>query len=60
MSPEQNVIYRQLQLAGLGIVLVIFGFVMHKTEIAIIGFGVAAYGTIRAIFLKKIIDQGKE
>ena len=34
MSDEQKVLFKQLQLAGLGIVLILFGLFMHEKNIS--------------------------
>ncbi len=60
MSPDQKAIFQQLQLTGLGVVLLVFGVLSNHMEISIIGGVVALYGIARAIFIKKILDQSKE
>ena len=60
MSDKQKVIFKQLQLAGLGIVLLIFGLLAHHRPITFIGIGVFIFGIIRMVILKKFIDQIEE
>ena len=60
MTDQQKVLFKQLQLAGLGIVIGIFGFFAKHKALMIIGVGVLVFGIVRAVVLKKFIDQIKE
>lgn len=57
MSDEQRVLFKQLQLAGLGIVLILFGFFMQERNICFIGIGVAIFGTIRYFVIKRLLEK---
>ena len=60
MTDQQKVLFKQLQLAGLGIVIGIFGMFAKHKALMIIGAGVFVFGIVRAIVLKKIIKQLEE
>ncbi|WP_300920301.1 hypothetical protein [uncultured Dubosiella sp.] len=59
MSDEMKVLFRQLQLAGLGIVIGIVGLFADRREIFFIGIGVLVFGIIRFLILKKYISDLK-
>lgn len=59
MSDEMKVLFRQLQLAGLGIVIGIVGLFADRREIFFIGTGVLVFGIIRFLILKKYISDLK-
>lgn len=60
MNDKQKVIFKQLQLAGLGIVLMIFGFFAKHMPILIIGICVLVFGLIRTWIMKKLVDHMEE
>ncbi len=60
MTPEQQVIYRQLQLAGLGLVILLFGVFSHTTRFVWIGLGFMIFGLLRTLFIYKVLKKGKE
>ena len=60
MTDQQKVLFKQFQLAGLGIVIGVFGFFAKHKALMIIGTCVLVFGMIRAVVLKKFIDQLKE
>ena len=60
MNDKQKVLFKQLQLAGLGVVIGVFGFFAKHTALMIIGTCVLLFGIVRAIVLKKFIDQIEE
>ena len=60
MSPEQKVLVRQLQLAGLGIIFTIAGILSKRSELLWIGIGVFLFGCARTYFIYKILKQAEE
>ena len=60
MTDQQKVLFKQLQLAGLGVVIGVFGFFARHKALMIIGACVLLFGIVRAIVLKKFIDQIEE
>ena len=60
MNDQQKVLFKQLQLAGLGIVIGVFGFFAKHQALMIIGACVFVFGIVRMVVLKKFIDQIKE
>ena len=60
MTDQQKVLFKQIQLAGLGIVIFIFGLFAKHRALMIIGIGVFVFGIVRGIVLKKIIKQLEE
>lgn len=60
MNDKQKVLFKQLQLAGLGVVIGVFGFFAKHKALMIIGVCVLLFGIVRAIVLKKFIDQIEE
>ncbi len=59
MNDEQRVLFKQLQLAGLGVVLILFGFFAHQKNISYIGIGVAIFGVIRYFIIKSLLDKAE-
>lgn len=60
MSPEQKVLLRQFQLAGMGIIFAIVGLLTKRMELIWIGVGVFLFGLARGYFLYKIIKQAED
>ncbi|EOS60237.1 hypothetical protein C815_01617 [Firmicutes bacterium M10-2] len=57
MNDEIKVLFRQLQLAGLGIVIGAVGLIADRKPIFYIGLGVLVFGIIRFFMIKKFIDN---
>lgn len=57
MTDKQKALFKQLQLAGLGIVIFIFGLLYKEKAISIVGVFIIVFGIIRTLFIKKIIDK---
>lgn len=60
MNDKQKALFKQIQLAGLGIVIAVFGFFVNLTALMIIGAGVFIFGIARTILIKKLIDELEE
>ena len=60
MNDKQKALFKQIQLAGLGIVIAVFGFFVNHTALMIIGAGVFIFGIARTILIKKLIDELEE
>lgn len=52
-----KVLFRQLQLAGLGIVIGVVGLLADRKPIFYVGLGVLVFGIIRFFVIKKFIDN---
>lgn len=57
MSDKQKAVFKQLQLAGLGIVIFVFGLLYKEKAISIIGILVLIFGLLRTYYIKKVIDK---
>lgn len=57
MTDSQKALLKQLQLAGLGIVLMIFSAIVKEKAIFFVGLGVLVFGILRTIWISKIIKQ---
>lgn len=60
MNDQQKVLFKQIQLSGLGIVIGIFGFLYKHKALMIIGFLVFVFGILRYFMIKKLTDSIKE
>lgn len=60
MNQKQKAIYQQLQLAGLGIVIIIVGLLVKEKSLIWIGLAVFVYGLLRTIFIYKMIQKAEE
>ncbi len=60
MKDEQKVILRQLQLSGIGILVLVFGFFNHDRAYELIGVGITVFGIIRSLVIYKLTKQGKD
>lgn len=54
MNQKQRALFSQLQLCGLGIVLIVFGWIMDLPPAMYTGAGLLVYGVIRFMLLKKM------
>ena len=53
MNDKQKVVFKQLQLAGLGVVVFVFGLLYQEKAIAMVGIGILIFGLLRTTTLKK-------
>lgn len=60
MSDKQKALFKQIQLAGLGIVIAIFGFFVSHMALMIVGACVFIFGIVRTVMIKKLIDKLEE
>lgn len=57
MDDKQKAVFKQLQIAGLGIVIFIFGILYKEKVISIVGICILLFGLLRTAFIKKMIDK---
>ncbi|WP_286209504.1 hypothetical protein [Dubosiella newyorkensis] len=57
MNDEQKVLFKQLQLAGLGIVIGIFGLFAKHRAIFWIGIGVLVWGIARYLLIRHFLSR---
>lgn len=57
MSPKQRVIFSQMQIAGCGLLIFVFGLVWKRMELMIFGVCIAVYGIIRMIWLSRFVSD---
>ena len=57
MNHKQKVVFKQLQLAGLGIVVFVCGLLYQEKAISIIGIVILIFGLLRTYYIKKVIDK---
>lgn len=57
MNDKQKALFKQLQLSGLGIVILVFGFIYKHKALMIIGVLVFVFGLLRTLLIKHFIDQ---
>lgn len=57
MDDKQKAVFKQLQIAGLGIVIFIFGILYKEKAISIVGICILLFGLLRTAFIKKMIDK---
>ena len=57
MNDKQKVVFKQLQLAGLGVVVFVFGLLYQEKAIAMVGIGILIFGLLRKKYNKKVIDK---
>lgn len=57
MNDKQKVVFKQLQLTGLGIVVFVFGLLYQEKAISIIGIVILIFGLLRTYYIKKVIDK---
>ncbi|MCF0106882.1 MAG: hypothetical protein HUJ53_08980 [Holdemanella sp.] len=60
MNDEQKVLYKQLQFAGLGIVLMIAGIFLEEKAMIYVGLGVLIFGVLRFYLLHRFINKIQE
>ena len=57
MNDKQKVVFKQLQLAGLGIVVFVLGFLYQEKVISIIGIVILIFGLLRTYYINKVIEK---
>lgn len=57
MDDKQKAVFKQLQIAGLGIVIFIFGILYKEKAVSIVGICILVFGLLRTAFIKKMIDK---
>ena len=57
MNDKQKVVFKQLQLAGLGVVVFVFGLLYQEKAISMVGIGILIFGLLRTYYIKKVIDK---
>ena len=57
MNDKQKVVFKQLQLAGLGVVVFVFGLLYQEKAISMVGIGILILGLLRTYYIKKVIDK---
>jgi hypothetical protein len=60
MQGEQRLLFNQLQLAGLGIVILIIGLIKSVQALVYVGVGVFVLGLIRFVIFKKYFSKSQE
>ena len=54
MNDKQKAVFKQLQLAGLGIVIIVFSLLYQEKAISIVGIFILIFGLLRTYYIKKI------
>ena len=57
MNDKQKVVFKQLQLAGLGGVVFVCGLLYQEKAISMVGIGILIFGLLRTYYIKKVIDK---
>ena len=57
MNDKQKVVFKQLQLAELGIVVFVFGLLYQEKAISIVGICILIFGLLRTYYIKKVIEK---
>lgn len=57
MNEKQKLFKNQLQLAGLGVVIGVFGLIEKNTPCIVIGACIFLYGLFRLLFFKKLFNK---
>ena len=57
MNDKQKVVFKQLQLARLGVVVFVFGLLYQEKAISMVGIGILIFGLLRTYYIKKVIDK---
>lgn len=57
MNDKQKVVFKQLQLVGLGVVVFVFGLLYQEKAISMVGIGILIFGLLRTYYIKKVIDK---
>ena len=54
---NKRLFFKQLQLAGLGVVVFVFGLLYQEKAISIVGICILIFGLLRTYYIKKVIDK---
>ena len=57
MNDKQKVVFKQLQLAGLGVVVFVFGLLYQEKAIAMVGIGILIFGLLRTYYIRKVMGK---
>ncbi len=57
MNPKQKIFFTQLQLASVGVLIVVFGLFWKNGWLMVFGGVIIAYGLIRLMILKNLVDE---
>lgn len=60
MNDRQKLIFRQIQLAGLGVIVALFGIMNHKMNITLVGLFILLLGLIRMVLMIKLVKKIEE
>jgi hypothetical protein len=60
MQGEQRLLFNQLQLAGLGIVILIIGLLKSVKALVFVGIGVFVLGLVRFVIFKRYFSKSQE
>lgn len=60
MTKEKKVLYKQAQIAGLGLVIAIIGLIYQRIDVIGIGVVFFIYGLARTYFIWKILKRAEE
>lgn len=60
MNPRQKVIFTQLQIASVGVLLLVFGLMWSEVWLIVFGIVVIVYGSIRAWLFARIVSKEDE
>lgn len=60
MDPKTRVLFVQLQIASVGVLLGVFGWLWKENWLLITGFLVFAYGLIRAFLFSRLMEKNQE
>ena len=57
MRPKQKIFFTQLQLASIGLLILVFGLLWKNGWLMAFGGSVIAYGLIRLLLLKNLVEE---
>lgn len=57
MSPKQKIFFTQLQLASIGLLILVFGLIWKNGWLMAFGGCVILYGLIRWLLLKNLVEE---
>ncbi len=60
MSKQNKVLYKQAQIAGLGLIIFIVGIIYRRQDVMLIGILFFLYGLVRTYFIWKILKKAEE
>ncbi|MCF0245517.1 MAG: hypothetical protein HUJ55_01700 [Ileibacterium sp.] len=56
MDPKQKILFTQLQIAGAGVIIAVFGWLANQTVLMVLGGGVILLGLVRAFLFGKFLN----